>query len=172
MSQHPVQDEEIILDLLESATGQPLQTWRFHVQERIVIGRAPDGDVVIANPYVSRSHAYLELDSGIWRVVAISAQQVVVDGRKVNSAQLYEGAVFRLGANGCSLRFRRESCCSNSHEAHQTLSLDPETHPMLHLDQDQLARDVSAITDGAFFQNLNGSLERLRQFRRNRQDSG
>lgn len=170
MSKSPVQDEEIILDLLDTATGQPLQTWRFSGQERITVGRAPDGDVVVANPYVSRAHAYIALEGGLWTVVALSAQQIVLEGRKVNAGPLYEGAVFRLGSSGCSLRFRRESRHSPPQEANQTLSLDPETHPMLHLDQTQLERDVSAIANGSFFQSLSDNLERLRQYRRSRQD--
>ena len=96
----------VVLELLDSASGIPLQTWSFPDKQRIVIGRSDESDVVIANPYVSRAHAYLESDDDGWQAVAISTQQLVVDGHRKQTIRLREGDIFRLGVQGCDLKFR------------------------------------------------------------------
>ena len=162
MSMPSVQEYTIVLDLLDSGTSQPIQTWRFTGQTRLVVGRAADSDIVVANPYVSRTHAYLEVEDGVWRVVSISTQQIFVNDRRVPSAELFDGCLFRLGSNGCTLRFSRDSQKTDAAEGGKTLSFNPMEIPMLHLDRTQLARDVDEIANGDFFQNLRESLHRLR----------
>lgn len=152
----------ILIELLDTTTGHPQQTWSFAGKPRILIGRSPDGDVVVSNPYVSRAHAYLEWESGTWQLISISSQQIVVNDRRLKSISVKDGSVFRLGANGCSIRFREEPSAETM-QSGQTLSFDPECHPMLHLDQERLSRDVSEIADGDFFQNLKLNLNRLRK---------
>ncbi len=102
-------DSEIVIDLLDSATGRPQQSWRFAPDSRIQIGRARENDVVLANPYVSRAHAYIEKTPSGWAAISISSQQLVASGRKVQTLELYSGTIFSLGPSGCSLRFRVES---------------------------------------------------------------
>lgn len=161
-----VQDHAIILDLLDTTTGHPLQTWRFTGQARILIGRSSDGDVVVTSPYVSRAHAYLQNIDGVWQAVAISAQQLLVNERRVPLVELFDGSVFRLGSHGCSIRFSREYQKAAEPDSGQTLSFDPNNLPFLQLDRSQLSREVDEIANGDFFQNLRENLQRVRQSRK------
>lgn len=166
MEMPPLQDHAVVLDLLDTATGQPVQTWRFTGQTRILLGRASDGDVVVANPYVSRAHAYVQNLDGVWQAVAISCQQLLLNERRVALVELYDGCVFRLGSSGCSMRFSRDIQKTTASDPGQTLSIDPNTHPFLQLDRNQLAREVDEIANGDFFQNLSENLQRMRQYRK------
>lgn len=155
----------VVLELLDSATGIPLQAWLFPEKQRIVIGRSDESNVVIANPYVSRTHAYLEWDADGWQAVAISSQQLVVDGQRKPTIRLCDGDVFRLGAQGCVLKFRELQSQAQEVNWNQTLSFDPESCPILHLDKDQLQREVAEIETGTYFQNLSQTVQKLRQAR-------
>jgi len=166
MGMPSVQDHAIVLDLLDTATGQPLQTWRFTRQTRILIGRASDGDVVVTSPYVSRAHAYVQNVDGVWQAVAISSQQLLVNERRVALVELYDGSVFRLGSNGCSMRFSRDIQETTAPDSGQTLAIDPDNLPFLQLDRTQLMREVDEIANGDFFQNLSENLQRIRQSRK------
>lgn len=151
----------VVLQLIDSSTGMPQQTWRFPDASRIVIGRAEDSDVVIANPYVSRAHAYLEHGDGGWRLVTISSQQLFIDGMKVASIDVVDGMAFRLGSNGSTLRFHGGE--DEANDSVRTLSCEAATIPMLVLDRERLDTEVDAIANEAFFQSLTRVRNQLRQ---------
>ncbi len=155
----------IVLELLDSASGMPLQTWTFSEKQRILIGRSDESDVVIANPYVSRSHAYMTCDTEGWQAVAISSQQLVIGGKRKQTIRLREGDIFRLGTRGCDLKFREAQAQAEPFDVMQTLMFDPDTGPILHLDRDQLQREVAEIETGIYFQNLSQTVKKLRQSR-------
>ena len=151
----------VVLQLIDSSTGTPQQTWRFPDASRIVIGRAEDSDVVIANPYVSRSHAYLEHADGAWRAVTISSQQLFVEGAKVECVDLVDGLIFRLGPNGSDLRFHGQE--DDYDDSARTLSVEATSIPMLVLDRERLTMEVNAIANDAFFQSLARVRDQLRE---------
>ncbi|MEK6257555.1 MAG: FHA domain-containing protein [Planctomycetota bacterium] len=171
MGMPSAQNPAIVLDLLDTTTGQPLQTWRFTGQTRILIGRASESDVVVASGYVSRAHAYVQNVDGVWQAVSISTQQLLVNERKVALVELFDGCVFRLGSNGCSMRFSRNIQETTAPDSGQTLSIDPNTHPFLQLDRNQLTREVDEIANGDFFKSLSENLQRLRRPRKPGADS-
>lgn len=154
-----------VLELLDSASGVLLQTWSFPEKQRILIGRSDECDLVVANPYVSRSHAYLERDAEGWQVVAISSQQLVTDGLRKQAIRLREGDVFRLGTQGCDLKFREIREETEQGGGGGTLMFDPESCPILILDRDQLQREVAEIETGSYFQNLSETVKKLKQAR-------
>ena len=165
MSGSNASDGSVVLELLDSASGIALQAWSFPETQRIMIGRSDESDLVLANPYVSRTHAYLEHDTEGWQAVAVSSQQLVVGGQRKQSVRLREGDVFRLGAQGCDLRFREVHAQTQEVNWNQTLSFDPESCPILHLDKDQLEREVAQIETDKYFQNLSHSLRKLKRTR-------
>ena len=154
-----------VLELLDTASGVLLQSWSFPDKQRILIGRSDDCDLVVANPYVSRSHAYLERDEEGWQVVAISSHQLVMDGQRKQAIRLCEGDVFRLGAQGCDLRFRVVQAEAAQVDATGTLMFDPDSCPILQLDRDQLQREVAEIETGSYFQNLSQAVKKLKRSR-------
>lgn len=63
------------------------------------LGRAPDNDVVVSDPAVSRHHAELCFVAGICRIVDLdSTCGTFVNGQRVSSAPLAEGDVVRIGS--------------------------------------------------------------------------
>jgi hypothetical protein len=165
METTPSTSDEVCLELLDSATGQPQQSWRFSGRPRILIGRADDNDLVLSNPYVSRSHAYVEYADGEWRAIAISSQKLVVEGKRIQSLPLKPGTTFFLGPSGSCLRFAIPGVDLNGGDPQGTLSFDPEVHPFLQLDRRQLSEEVRAIEEGEFFQSLARNLQQLRRQR-------
>jgi len=67
------------------------------------IGRAPDNDIVVDDPGVSRHHAELRNDAGGFRIVDLASHNgTVVNGRRATDTPLSEGDVVGIG----SARFR------------------------------------------------------------------
>lgn len=152
-------DARLILYMLDSAHGHPLQFWSFESRDLVRIGRAIDNDVIVSHPCVSRAHAYVSLEHGEWLVSALSEQGIFHLDRKVPQLRLEQGFVFRLGPNGPSLRFA--SSAVDPEEA-ATVNLDQEPLFSLSLDRAKLAEDVNRITEGEYFQRLRASLGKLR----------
>ena len=155
----------IVLELLDSASGVPLQKWSFPETQRIEIGRSDECDLVMANPYVSRTHACVERDAEGWQVVAISSQQLMIGGQRTQSSRLREGDGFRLGAQGCDLKFGEAHAQSKQVNWNQTMMFNPESCSISQLDNDQLQREVAEIENDHYFQNLSDTLQKLRQTR-------
>lgn len=147
-------NRRVVVELLDSGQSHPLQSWTFSNQDRILIGRSPENDVVLGDPYVSRSHAYLQFDQIQWRVVSISSQQVVHQGEKRAELSLVDQDVFRLGAAGCFLRFSHGAGAEAPVTGMTTLGFDSLTTPIFHLDQSKTQREVEEITGSDYFQSL------------------
>lgn len=159
----------ITIELLDSATGQSQQSWSFSSVSRVQLGRSRENDVVVSNPYVSRSHAYLEEQAGRWTAIAISSQQLVSGGRRVQTIDLVPGTIFQLGPHGSSLRFGIESVdepARSGFDFSGTLAFEGPEQPELKLDLDRLSQEVTAIVEGDFFQALTANVNKLRETRK------
>ena len=63
------------------------------------IGRAPDNDIVVSDPGVSRHHAELRYVAGAYRIVDLdSANGTFVNGQRVTAAPLSEGDLVGVGS--------------------------------------------------------------------------
>ncbi|MBL8827232.1 MAG: FHA domain-containing protein [Planctomycetaceae bacterium] len=153
-----------VIQLLDSANGRPLQNWRVGTDKRTTIGRALENDIVVADPYVSRSHAYIEFDRERqqWLMTSVSQQQLVYDSKTVAQLPLADGMVIRLGGQGCHIRFNQQQAVEQL-DNRQTISFDMLMKPKLSLDKQQLAKEVDDIASGDFFQNLKQAVQRQRQ---------
>mgnify|MGYP003863586193 CR=1 FL=1 len=81
--------------------------WRFPLGgERVVIGRAGAGDLVIDDPHVSREHAEVIFEEGAYALADLgSTNGTYINGRRVSGKQpLRDGDVVRVGET--CLRFR------------------------------------------------------------------
>lgn len=73
------------------------QSWSLD-RDRLRLGRAPDNDIVIPFPVVSRHHAVLERRAdGYWCIDHQSRHGLLVNGRRVPEAQLRAAATVRIG---------------------------------------------------------------------------
>ena len=82
-------------EALEAAEGEIL----FGDRDRITIGRAPDNDVVLDSPVVSRHHAVVRREKdGTFRLRDLNTPNgTFVNGRRVKSAVLKPGDQVRIG---------------------------------------------------------------------------
>jgi hypothetical protein len=158
----PVPAQPVTIQLLDTASGRIVQAWEFPSPRVISIGRAPERDVPIADPYVSRHHAELRLTGGNWTLVALGRHGVLVGGRDVTEAIVSDGTSFRLGGSGPILRFY----CSPLSGQELTLSGTHDSAELLpHLNTAKRDEEVQEIVASDYFQKLQQRARDMRQGR-------
>ena len=160
----------ICVQLLDSAQGQPIQTWRFSDQVEITIGRDASRDIVISDPHVSRHHVTLFAGDECWSLVSCGRHGTLIDNRLVVEATLRSGVVFRLGSTGPMLRFDQGAL-----ELSQSMTMDqidPDALAMFELDQERNQREADRIASGALFDELLQESQRMRSARKEADTSG
>lgn len=91
---------------VEAAPGQP-HTYRF--EKPFSIGRVDERDLCVKNEYVSRHHADVRLESGLWSIHDLgSANGIFVNGARVQTFPIDGNSVIRLGIAGPVLTFELE----------------------------------------------------------------
>jgi len=139
-----------------------MKSWKFDGQSHITIGRSPDQDIEISDPYVSRQHASLILRDGEWVLVSRGRNGIVVANQLVLEYPVSGDVNFRLGTEGPTLRFR---VTAERDESMATISFDTLPTPLFELDERKLQDDVGAISDGDYFQKLQLRAKQLRRQR-------
>jgi len=71
-----------VLELQVFQEGRLIQRTVMH-KGRITLGRAPDSDVVLNDPHVSRRHAVIGWDDAVYRVEDTSTNGVLLDGERI-----------------------------------------------------------------------------------------
>ena len=67
-------------------------------RDRLLVGRHPACDVVVADPTVSRRHAQLTLRGGVWVLQDLASKNgTSVNGKRVGRVTLHAGDVISLG---------------------------------------------------------------------------
>jgi serine/threonine-protein kinase len=151
---------ELVVYLIDPEQGHPLQFWSFEGEHLIRIGRSTDNEIVISHPYVSRAHALLEFDGGAWNASSISQQGIYWNASKLMQLRLLPGVSFRLGPQGPQLQIGETGEETSTIETTRVAHSDE--FPILALDREKLRREVSAITEGDYFQRLQATVRRLR----------
>jgi predicted component of type VI protein secretion system len=154
----------VCLQLLDSAQGQPIQTWRFTDEREITIGREATRDIVLSDPHVSRHHVTLFAGDGSWSLVSCGRHGTLIDNRLVVEAILRPGVVFRLGPSGPMLRFDQ-----GAPEVSQSMTMDQidvEALALFELDQERNQREADRIAGGALFDELLHESKRMRSARK------
>ncbi|MFO0913460.1 MAG: FHA domain-containing protein [Pirellulales bacterium] len=155
------EDPIVELDLLDSAQGHPVQSWRFVGRTLVVIGRAEENDVRIVDPRVSRVHAELHYSPAGWILVSRGRNGVVMDGVQVTNVPLSDRLPFQLGPGGPQMRFRLNGLSS---AGSATLdNLDTSMLKMVQIDLQKRDEEVRGITEGALFQQLKQRAGELRK---------
>jgi predicted component of type VI protein secretion system len=159
----------VTVQLLDSAQGKPIQTWRFSDQVEITIGREDGNDIVISDPHVSRLHVTLYAADDSWMLVSRGRHGTLIDDRLVSESPLRPGVVFRLGPTGPMLRFDQgKAITSGSMTMDQ---IDPDAIAMFELDQQRSRNEADRIASGALFDELLQQSQRMRSARRDGEDS-
>jgi len=158
---------DVEIRLLESTKGHSLRTWSFQDRVEIRIGRQEDNDIVVSDPAVSRLHAILRNEIGCWRLIAFGKHGVLIDGRKIEEAELDQRAAIRLGPQGPTLEFhcRSGSDTEVSEVGKMTIEFDLGAVDVLDVDRQLAAEQVRQIADDESFRELIARAAELRRRR-------
>ena len=149
------------LELLDTESGHVLQQWDLGGGDVYQLGRSRDCDVVIGSPFVSRTHACLQLGDEGWELSAVSRSGVFVEGERVEHVHLNDGLAFRLAERGPVLRFRALSAAGST-SAGETICFDSSRTPLLVLDEERRDHEVEEIVADDYFKDLQRKVAQLR----------
>lgn len=159
-------ENQIRIELLDSGSGRAMQSWMFSRSDVISMGRSPENQVVVPDPYVSRHHADLEFTQGRWLLTNRGRHGILLDGCSIGESILVDGEVcFQLGSLGPSLRL-----CMGQPRAENsdtTMISVPAGLPTggLAIDHDRMRREVEMITETPYFRELQEVSRRMRAAR-------
>lgn len=148
------------VQLLDASSGRPIKSWVFEERSRISIGRMPEKDVEISDPYVSRNHADLVYEDGRWKLVSLGRNGILVANQFVTEHVVESDTDFRLGLQGPTLRFCKPT---ERTENDRTITFDSMPTIVLRLDQSKLQKEVGEIADGDYFRALQDRAKSLRR---------
>lgn len=103
----------VTLSLLHPQQTTLLQQWQFERESVIWIGRAPDNQVVLDNPLVSRRHLELRRISAkngnAWQLINQGTNGTFLDGILVSQSLVADGSLIQLAKGGPTLKFQLDS---------------------------------------------------------------
>jgi pSer/pThr/pTyr-binding forkhead associated (FHA) protein len=143
----------VTLQLLDSATGMPLQVWSCENEDRVTIGRGEESRIRIIDPHVSRLHAELILSDGEWMIRSHGRNGTWIHGLRVDCDRILDRTVFQMGSSGPMLRF----LCQNPAQSLTTATIDNaecDDFDFLRINPHQLADEVARIAESEAFRRL------------------
>lgn len=150
------------LQLLDSALGQPLQSWDCSGLDRVTIGRSEDNHICVVDPRVSRLHVELLSREGKWHLESHGRNGTWIQGAKVDRIDVTHQMIFQLGSNGPMLQILIYEAPNEIPSA--TLdNLEQFEFEFLNFNQQQLAEEVTKITESESFQRLQSESKRQRE---------
>jgi pSer/pThr/pTyr-binding forkhead associated (FHA) protein len=149
----------VSLHLLDSSSGAIVQTWQFDGRPSITLGRSAERDVRVGDQHVSRLHAELRYQGGVWTIVSHGRNGLLIDGQKLERAELSDHTRFRLGPEGPMLTVRFERVSNDS-----LATVETSGFPLvpLRIDAERKLREVEEIAGGEYFQQLQNRARALR----------
>lgn len=97
----------IAVTLLHPSQSVPVQSWVFNDQSTINLGRGSQNDIVLYSAVVSRRHAVLTHQNGVWQLTNQGTNGVYVDGTAIRKpTRVSDGMVIRFGESGPKLLLR------------------------------------------------------------------
>lgn len=76
----------------------PIRKTLYPLKEETTIGRSPDNTIHLEDPIVSRHHAKISCQDGVWSVEDLgSANGIIFDGNRVDKMILTSGDAFQIG---------------------------------------------------------------------------
>lgn len=100
----------ITLTLLHPLQSVAVQSWSFHDEPSIKIGRATNNEVVLYSAVVSRHHVEIRKSGeDEWEVVNVGSNGTYIDGKRVESAKALDGMIVRLASSGPKILIKIEA---------------------------------------------------------------
>jgi pSer/pThr/pTyr-binding forkhead associated (FHA) protein len=103
----------ITLALLHPLQSVAVQSWTFHDESSIKIGRATNNEVVLYSAVVSRHHVEIRKAGEEWEVVNLGSNGTYIDSKRVEQTKVVDGMILRLASSGPKILIKIESA-SNS----------------------------------------------------------
>jgi pSer/pThr/pTyr-binding forkhead associated (FHA) protein len=153
-------ESSVTLTLVHPSRGTTLQLWTFSDKSLIRIGRSKDNDVVVPNEVVSRYHAELRFESGVWELAGFGTNGTLVDGKVVTKATLGENQVITLAPSGPALRFATGGKPLLTADQTQIATHLPGL--IIDVDEGKKERQVAEIANSDYFQQLQQRTSGLR----------
>lgn len=135
-----------------------MQIWSFS-GTRITIGRGDEETLVLADPYVSRVHAELVGEGGVWELISRGRSGVYVEGKVVSACPLVPGMTFRLGPAGPMFRFGTAYAPVQT----STLSFDADSVIVLAFNRQAVEKESEQIAETDYFRRLQEKARELRK---------
>ena len=99
----------ITLTLLHPLQPVPIQSWTFHQESSIKIGRATNNEVVLYSAVVSRNHVEIRKSGQEWEVINLGSNGTYIDGKAIEQTKVTDGMVVRLASSGPKILIKIES---------------------------------------------------------------
>jgi len=104
----------VTLTLLNPQGSTPIQQWHFESEPKIRIGRAPDNDIVLNDPLVSRHHLELRRIGNVkspgisvqWQLINQGTNGTFVNGILVSQGLVSHDSLIQLARGGPTLKFQ------------------------------------------------------------------
>ena len=98
----------ITLTLLHPLQSVEVQSWTFHTESSIKIGRSTNNEVVLYSAVVSRHHVEIRKTGQNWEVINLGANGTYIDGKKIEKAPVVDGMIVRLATSGPKILIKIE----------------------------------------------------------------
>ena len=99
----------ITLTLLHPLQSVAVQSWTFHTESSIKIGRSTNNEVVLYSAVVSRHHVEIRKTGQKWEVINLGANGTYIDGEKIEQTPVIDGMIVRLASSGPKILIKIES---------------------------------------------------------------
>ncbi len=99
----------ITLTLLHPLQSVAVQSWTFHTESSIKIGRSTNNEVVLYSAVVSRHHVEIRKTGQQWEVINLGANGTYIDGERIEKAPAVDGMIIRLASSGPKILIKIES---------------------------------------------------------------
>jgi pSer/pThr/pTyr-binding forkhead associated (FHA) protein len=99
----------ITLTLLHPLQSVAVQSWTFHTESSIKIGRSTNNEVVLYSAVVSRHHVEIRKTAQEWEVINLGANGTYIDGERIDRATVTDGMIVRLASSGPKILIKIDS---------------------------------------------------------------
>jgi pSer/pThr/pTyr-binding forkhead associated (FHA) protein len=99
----------ITLTLLHPLQSVAVQSWTFHTESSIKIGRSTNNEVVLYSAVVSRHHVEIRKTAQEWEVINLGANGTYIDGERIERVAVTDGMIVRLASSGPKILIKIDS---------------------------------------------------------------
>ena len=158
--------DHFIVELLDNDFKNSIHSWEVTPGIVCQLGRSPESDIVVQNPFVSRTHAYLVFENEQWLLNSVSQHGIAHNGKIEKTVVLTDGDEFRLSRKGPLLRFRVNPGVQDAQvDTTKTFSEEGLNFLFLPLDEEERDREVAEIEKQDYFSDLKSIASKLKNQR-------